>query len=127
LLAISRAYNEKHAMRESNESRPEAQHFKQPNCFVSVWTRMVRTYAWAARPCNLAGPGPGKRHPPGLPFCRLNLLFFFIVYKVLRRTQDPVAGIGSIMPSADLHAFAFQVFVDGKEVRNLLEHVRIDL
>ena len=51
--------------------------------------------------------------------------FYFVVLKFLRRDQNAVARIGSIVPAGDFHTFSFEIFIDREEVRNLLEHVGI--
>lgn len=57
----------------------------------------------------------------------LRLWVGFVVDEVLLGFEDLVAGERGIAPTFDFDALAFKVFVDGKEMGNLPEHVGIDL
>ena len=80
------------------------------------------------------------RHPharPSIPrFQQVRLLCHLLlqrdglrlaVLKQLCRPHHPVARIRRIVPALDLHPLAFKILIDGEEVRNLLQHVRIDI
>ena len=51
----------------------------------------------------------------------------FVLDKALLRFEDLAASEGCVAPALNFDALAFEVLVDGEEVGDLLEHVRIDL
>jgi hypothetical protein len=50
-----------------------------------------------------------------------------VVEEALLGFEDLVAGEGGVAPAFDFDTLAFEVFVDGEEVGDLLEHVGVDL
>src|SRR5579863_5760244 len=72
-----------------------------------------------------------QRRPPTEPLFRRAYLAFsqlqFVRIKLLCRFDHLVAGVGRIVPALDLNSFAFEILINGKEVSDLLEHVRVDI
>jgi hypothetical protein len=58
---------------------------------------------------------------------RLGLGVRFVVDEVLLGFHDLGPGEGGVAPSFDFNALSFEVLVDGEEMGDLTEHVRIDL
>ncbi len=56
--------------------------------------------------------------------CRFHLA---VVLEHLHRPHHAIARIGRVVPPLHLHALALQILVDREEVRDLLQHVRVDV
>ena len=64
---------------------------------------------------------------PWFPCCLLFLLLRLAFLELLDRVHQAIPRIRRIVPALHLHPLAFQILVDREEVRNLLQHVRIDI
>jgi hypothetical protein len=84
--------------------------------------------------CTGLGGMTGLRPPVGRDLARLR--FFrdwlgngvdLVVEEALLGFEDLVASKGGVAPALDFDTLAFEVLVDGEEVGDLLEHMRVDL
>ena len=57
----------------------------------------------------------------------LGLIALVRFFKEFGGTDDAITGIGGVVPSLDLYSLALKVLIYGEEVRNFLEHVRVDV